>query len=110
MGINRNTISRWELGYYGPDKAADVIALADATGTDRQEALAAAGILPVGESPERPRHPEPPMDPDVRRLLRALADPDTPPGEKQFIRDFLRLAAQRLDALEAEQRRRRDVS
>lgn len=61
--ISRNTISRWEIGRYRPDKPEDVISVARATGVDPNEALAAAGFRPdVPAPPEPTRTPDPELD------------------------------------------------
>lgn len=61
--ISRNTISRWEIGRYRPDKPEDVIAVARATGVDPGEALAAAGFRPDVPPPSEPtRAPDPELD------------------------------------------------
>jgi transcriptional regulator with XRE-family HTH domain len=62
-GISRNTISRWEVGRYRPDKPQDVITVARATGVDPGEALAAAGFRPDVPPPVEPtRTPDPELD------------------------------------------------
>src|SRR5690554_6951935 len=40
MGVNRNTVGRWELGRFAPDRPKDVVAFARAVGVDPEEALA----------------------------------------------------------------------
>ncbi len=68
MGISRNTISRWEIGRYKPDRAEDVIAFARATGVPVDEALAAAGFRPDVPAPAEPSAP---ADPEIDRIRRA---------------------------------------
>lgn len=71
-GISRNTISRWEIGRYRPDRPEDVIAVADATGVDRDEALTAAGFRPDREPPKEPSRP---ADPVIDRIQRSKLTP-----------------------------------
>lgn len=70
--ISRNTISRWEVGRYRPDKPEDVITVARATGVDPGEALAAAGFRP--DVPP-PADPTPPPDPELDRIRASKLSP-----------------------------------
>lgn len=71
-GISRNTISRWEVGRYRPDKPEDVITVARATGVDPAEALAAAGFRPEVPAPAEPTRPP---DPELDRIRSSKLSP-----------------------------------
>jgi transcriptional regulator with XRE-family HTH domain len=92
IGVTRQTISRWEQGRFRPDNADDVVAFAQATKVDPDEALAAAGFRPSAEPP--PAAPAPPMDEDVQVILDRLADPAVSEQEKILIRAQLRYLAE----------------
>lgn len=74
MGINRNTVGRWELGRFAPDRPEDVVAFAQAVGVDPEEALTAAGYRPTIEAPTEPtRPPDPELD-TIRQSTRLSAE------------------------------------
>lgn len=91
-GINPTTFHRWARGDVRstPD-IANVRAFCRGLGLDVEEALTALGMTGARDNPA----PAPPMDPDVQRLLRKLADPSVPETEKLFIRESLRMLADR---------------
>ena len=84
-GIHRATIFKWMSGRGGAT-VASVRAIAEALGDDPANALRAAGSM-GGEAPDE-------LDPDLKRLMRRLADPDTPEAEREFIRRALRTLAE----------------
>lgn len=94
-GLGRSTIHRWERGQQTPLTPGPVRQWAAAVGVPVEEALAAAGLRP-GPPPPTPTQGEL-LDPNLRRLLRALSDPDVPEYEKRFVAEFFRLAADRLE-------------
>src|SRR5262245_24423 len=87
LDVDRATIWRWENGKQKPERADIVKAFADIFAIDMEDALRAAGLRPSGEPIERP---QPPMDPDVVKLLAILADPDTKPEVKMQVRAMMR--------------------
>jgi len=91
-GINPTTFHRWARGDVRstPD-IAKVRSFCSGLGLDLDEALAALGMTGQPENPA----PEPPMPPEIRLLLRRLADPAVPETEKLFIRESLRMLADR---------------
>lgn len=94
LGWVPSTINRYEAGARAPDRAA-LIALAEAMDVAPDELdrwLAAAGFLP------RSLEALDPADPEVRAVVRALADPDLPPEVRAEVRAALRLIG-RLAAL-----------
>lgn len=95
-GIGRATVFRWEGGDTRPEQADIVARVADVLGVDLDEALAAAGLRPHPQPPDRPARQTPPVDPDVAYLLRRLADPLATEREKALIREFLRFAARQI--------------
>lgn len=92
--IGRATIYRWESGEQRPERAEVVARLAEATGVDLDEALAAAGLRPATEQPSRPTHQRPPLPPELATIARRLTDPGVPEAEKISIRAQLRLIAE----------------
>ena len=108
LEIDRATVWRWEAGRQKPESPDLIKAFADLFGLDVDDALIAAGLRPSGERPSRAE----PTDPDVLKLLRLLADPDTPAETKEQIRAMMRALADLADQLPPRQapRRRRGVS
>lgn len=104
IGTSYATVWRWETGKQTPERATIVVRLAEATGVDVDEALAAAGLRPGHDAPAAPRDQRPPLDPDLALLARRLHDPATPRAEREIIRAALRHLA-RLSEGEGEQRR-----
>lgn len=100
-GIMPSTFHRWRRGELRttPDLG-KVRAFCAGIGVDVNDALTALGVTGQRDNPA----PEPPMDPDLKLILRRLADPSTPEAEKVFIRESLRMLAER-----AERRRERDT-
>lgn len=101
-GIGTSTFHRWQRGEFStaPDLSR-VRAFCEGLGVSTSEALAALGM---SERQQRPS-PEPPMDPDVLIVLRALADPNVPADEKRMIRDMISMIADR----HRRPRRRKDI-
>lgn len=91
-GIMPSTFHRWRRGDLRttPD-IGKVRAFCTGLGVSVDEALAALGMTPERDNPA----PEPPMDPDLLLILRRLADPNTPAAEKVFIKESLRMLADR---------------
>lgn len=91
-GVNPTTFSRWQRGDVRstPD-IATVRAFCRGLGLDLDEALGALGMGAAKDNPA----PEPPMPPEIRTLLRKLADPNVPETEKLFIQESLRMLANR---------------
>lgn len=89
IGTSYATIWRWETGKQTPERAAIVVRMAEITGVDVDEALAAAGLRPGHDVPAAPRDQRPPLDPDLAFLAERLADPTTPRAEREIIRATL---------------------
>ncbi len=89
LDVDRATIWRWEAGRQKPESADLIKAFADLFGLDVEDALRVAGLRPTQEEP--PAAPHEPTDPDVLKLLRLLADPDTPATTKEQIRAMMRV-------------------
>src|SRR5690554_2569289 len=85
-GIGRATLYRWEGGDQRPERAEMVARWAETVGVDLDEALAAAGLRPMRDVPERPTRQEPPADPDLAWLAARLQDPTTSEAERELIR------------------------
>lgn len=94
LDVDRATIWRWEAGRQKPESPDLIKAFADLFGLDVEDALKAAGLRPSGEDP--PVHREP-TDPDVLKLLKLLADPNTPTATKTQIRAMMRALADLAD-------------
>ncbi|HEU4423684.1 MAG TPA: helix-turn-helix domain-containing protein [Pilimelia sp.] len=89
-GVGVSTFHRWKRGEF--EQAPDVHkvrAFFGGLGLAVRPALLALGIEDGRDDPE----PEPPMDPDVRTILRTLADPSVPDDRKAAIKGMLRLIA-----------------
>ena len=94
-GIGASTFHRWRRGE-GRElpEIEKVVAFCEGLGVSPAGALAALGLNPaVRDNPE----PEPPMPPEVRRVMRLLADPNVPDKDKVFLQETLRMLADRLD-------------
>lgn len=91
-GVQASTFHRWRRGELRttPDMG-KVRAFCRGVGVDINEALTALGMTGERTDPQ----PEPQMDPDMRLIMRRLNDPNTPPAEKVFIRESLRMLAER---------------
>lgn len=86
-GINQATFYRWQNGEVEP-RFAKLQQFCVALGLDYTEALAA-----LRGDTRQTTTPEPPMDPDVLRLLRKLADPNVSAETKAHIRATMRYLA-----------------
>lgn len=93
LGIDRGTVHRWEQGTSRPEDAVVVTKFAHLFGLDVDEVLTVAGLR-VGTMPT-PTQPtkEPPLDPDLRIIMRRLADPAVSEAEKTAIRATLNYLA-----------------
>ncbi len=99
---------RWRQITIGHQKAGDVTipvnprrntvtAMARAVGVDPAKAQLAAGMEP--DSPEEPKTgDQPPLDPDLRRYLAVLADPDVDQRQKELMREQMRLWVEQIEA------------
>lgn len=89
-GVPRSTYYRWRAGDWArnPDPQ-QVQAFCGGLGVPFESAQRALGWAtdPAGRSDELE------IDPDVRAILRQLADPNVPAARKQAIRQILRLVA-----------------
>lgn len=89
-GVGASTFHRWRRGEFREAPELDrVLSFCRGLGVQTSEALAALGL---GERRES-LAPEPPMDPNVRTILRALADPNVSPEDKRVIRELLAMIA-----------------
>lgn len=104
LGVDRATISRWEQGLNRPEHPDIVARFAELFALDLDDVLAAAGLRPAVQRPPRQ---EPPMDPDVLKLLRMLANPNTPEATKEQIRAMMRVLAEMAEAQPQPPRRRK---
>lgn len=91
-GVRSSTFHRWRRGEVrtmpGIDK---VTAFCAGIGVDWADAMTALGLTGRRDSAE----PEPVLDADMRLILRQLADPSVPETEKVFIRESIRMLAER---------------
>jgi transcriptional regulator with XRE-family HTH domain len=101
-GVKASTFHRWRRGEVAPtvDKVRSFCA---GLGLDPTEALAALGVG------ARVATPPPPLDPDVEKLLRLLADPNVNAETKEFIRQTLRMLASLPRAPRTTSRRRKSA-
>lgn len=91
-GVGTSTFHRWQKGQFAsaPD-INKVRRFCEGLGVPPGAALLALGVTEGRDDPE----PEPAIDPDVRRILRMLADPSVSDEDKQGIRTVLRMLAGR---------------
>jgi transcriptional regulator with XRE-family HTH domain len=87
--MGRSTIYRWRRAEVASPQRAQVFALCDALGIPR---TTAAQILGWDGKPVSPE-PDPAIDPDLRAVMRRLADPAVSTEEKTAIRATLRYLA-----------------
>jgi transcriptional regulator with XRE-family HTH domain len=91
-GVMSSTFHRWRRGDVRTMPGLNKVqAFCDGIGASLEDALAALGTTGERDNPE----PDPPMDPDLRLILRRLNDPHVPEPEKVFIRESLRMLADR---------------
>lgn len=88
-GVAQSTFHRWQKG--------DGIQLPN---IEKVRAFCAGldiplrpALIALGMDDTREPTPEPPLDPDLRRIARILADPNVPEAEKQAIRYNIRALA-----------------
>lgn len=94
-GVGTSTFHRWRKGE-GRElpEMNRVIAFCVGIGASVDEAMAALG---AGDSRASSTAPEPPLPPEVRIILRQLADPNVPDRDKLVIREMLKLLAEQAD-------------
>lgn len=93
--VSPATFHRWQRGNFTSPPGVDKItAFCEGLGVPPSAALRALGADEGRDDPE----PDPPMDPDVRRILRALVDPSTSDAEKMLIKETLKMLATRVTA------------
>lgn len=85
LGVDRNTIGRWEAGRNPPDQLDVVQKFADLFAMDLDDVLTVAGFRPAATTPR----PEP-RDPDVMRLIELFEDPTTKVEVKEAARVAIR--------------------
>jgi transcriptional regulator with XRE-family HTH domain len=93
--ISPSTFHRWQRGDFrtAPD-VVKITSFCDGLGVPAALAMRALGAEEGRDDPA----PEPAMDPDVRRILRALADPHVSDTDKIVIRETLKMLANRVTA------------
>lgn len=104
-GIMSSTFHRWRRGEVRttPD-ITKVRAFCDGLGASMDEAMRVLGMTGQRLNPA----PEPVIPPEVRTLLRKLADPNTSETDKLFIQESLRMLADRVDRTDHGRRPHRD--
>ena len=89
-GVGDSTFNRWANGEWTRlPTVSKVVDFFMGLDEDPEEALVALGIR--GRDATAPR--ETPLDPDLSRIGRILADPGVPEAEKQAIRHTIRMLA-----------------
>jgi len=89
-GVNPSTFHRWQRGDFRAPGIDKVRAFCAGLDIPPQAALLALGLTEGRTNPE----PEPTIEPDIRTILRRLADPNVPEDHKQAMRTVLRMLAQ----------------
>jgi len=93
-GVSPSTFHRWQAGdFRTAPELEKVERFCRGLGADPDEAAAALGLTRRRDTPA----PEPQLPREVVVILRALADPATPPAEKAVIREMLLMLAERAD-------------
>lgn len=85
-GIQPSTFHRWQTTEGGLPKLEKVQAFCRGLEIPPSAAYAALGLEETREAT-----PEAPLDPDLRRVARILADPNVPEANKQAIRHTIRM-------------------
>ena len=96
--VGRATVFRWENGESRPEQAELVTRVAEVLGVELDEALAAAGLRPTAQPPDRPERQEI-TDPDLRLLAEKLTDPRVSVDDKALIKAQIRYLATLADRL-----------
>lgn len=87
--VQPSTFHRWQRGEGAQlPTIAKVRSFCEGLDVPLRPALIALGI-----DDSREPTPEPPLDPDLRRIARILADPGVPEADKQAIRHTVRMLA-----------------
>lgn len=93
-GVPPATFHRWQKGDFKTAPDLDKIRrFCDGLGVSPAGALAALGLSPERDNPE----PDAPLPPEIRRILRTLADPGVPESDKMVLREMLSLLAERAE-------------
>lgn len=93
-GVPPSTFHRWQKGSFATAPDLDKVrAFCAGLGISPAGALAALGLAPQRDEPA----PEPPLPPEVRTILRKLADPNVSEFDKQFMRETLHMLAERVE-------------
>lgn len=91
-GIPPSTFHRWQKGQLATAPDLDKVKrFCEGLGVSVSAAMTALGLAPGRDTTE----PEPPLPPEVRTILRKLADPNVSDSDKLVIRELLKLLAER---------------
>jgi transcriptional regulator with XRE-family HTH domain len=102
-GIGTSTFHRWQRGEFATAPAVDKVKrFCLGLGESVDDAMTALGVR--GGAPRG--GPEPPLPPEVKVILRALADPNVPDQDKLVIREMLRMLANQARARRPARERR----
>lgn len=89
--LGRSTFYRWKRGEVATPQPNQVRQFCEGLGLSVRDAARTLGW----NGAKIPVDPNPPMDADVRTILRILADPRVSQADKDFIRETLRMLARR---------------
>jgi transcriptional regulator with XRE-family HTH domain len=90
-GVPPSTFHRWQKGQVATAPDLDKVKrFCEGLGVSVTAAMTALGLAPGRDTTE----PEPPLPPEIRTILRRLADPNVPESDKLVIREMLRMLAQ----------------
>jgi transcriptional regulator with XRE-family HTH domain len=90
-GVPPSTFHRWQKGLVATAPDLDKVKrFCEGLGVSVTAAMTALGMAPGRDNTE----PEPPLPPEIRVILRRLADPNVPESDKLVIREMLKLLAQ----------------
>lgn len=89
-GVGASTFHRWRRADFArAPELSRIRAFCRGLGADPSEAMTALGLKPGPDSTE----PEPPLPPEIRSILRYLADPLVPDEDKLIVREMLAMLA-----------------
>lgn len=93
-GVPPSTFHRWQRGNFVTAPDLDKVRrFCEGLGVNTAGAMAALGLAPVRDSAE----PEPLLPPEVRTILRRLADPNVRDSDKLVIREMLKMLAEQAE-------------
>ncbi|GIM82621.1 hypothetical protein Aco04nite_82430 [Winogradskya consettensis] len=92
-GISVSTFHRWKRGDFNTTpEVGKIVQFCDGLGVPAGVALRPLGVEDERDDPA----PDPPIPPDIRRIMRGLVDPAVSDSDKSFVREVLKTLATRV--------------